>query len=122
MVAHRGTSTARDAAGDRQNVTLGVAPIASLQLPARALDFDSLLQSARVVGSLLAAAGRGFLDDLFACFPGFASALLDAAQQFIGSNPAQQKQDDQDGQNHTQSAGWTIPPIPAVRPGGKCAN
>ena len=54
-----------------------------LPFPARALDFDSLLQFARTVGSLFAAAGRGFLDGLFDRFAGFAGALLNAAQQFI---------------------------------------
>jgi hypothetical protein len=53
------------------------------QLPARALDFDSPPQLARVVDGLLAAAGRGFLDGLFDRFTGFARALLNAAQQFI---------------------------------------
>ena len=37
-------------------------------------------------------------------------------------NPAQQKQDDQNGQKHTESAGRVITPIPAVRPGRECAN
>jgi hypothetical protein len=60
-----------------------VAAAPHLQFAARALDFDSLPHSARAVGRLLAAAGRGFLDGLFDRFPGFASALLNAAQQFI---------------------------------------
>ena len=38
------------------------------------------------------------------------------------SNPAQQKQDDQNGQKHTESAGRVITPIPAVRPGRECAD
>ena len=83
IALHRFTSAARDAAGDRENVTVGFAPAPGLQLPARALDFDSLPQLARAVGGLLAAAGRGFLDGLFDRFPGFAGALLNAAQQFI---------------------------------------
>jgi len=48
------------------------------QPPAQALDFDSLPQLARAVGSLLAA-GRGFLDGLFDRLTSFAGALLDAA-------------------------------------------
>jgi hypothetical protein len=83
MVTHRRTSLAPGTAGDPENVTLGVAPAASLQLPARVLVFDSLHQSTRAVGSLLAAAGRGFLDGLFDRFPSFAGALLNAAHQFI---------------------------------------
>ena len=121
-ILHRFTSAAQGAAGDREDLTLVVSPAPNRQFPPRALDFDSLPQFARAVGSLLAAAGRRFLDGLFDRFPGFAGALLNAAQQLIGSNPAQQKQDDQDGQNHTQSAGRTIPPIPAVWPGRQCAN
>ena len=61
----------------------GVAPDSSRQFPARALDFDSLSQFTRAVNSLLAAAGRGFLNGLFDRFPGLASALLNAAQQFF---------------------------------------
>ena len=83
MVAHHCTSAAPGADSDRENVMVAVAPAPGLQLPARALDFDSFAQSARTVGSLLAAARRGFLDGLFDRFPGFAGALLNAAQQFI---------------------------------------
>ena len=50
---------------------------------ARALGFGWPAQSARTVDNLLAAAGSGFLDGLFHRFPGFAGALLNAAQQFV---------------------------------------
>jgi hypothetical protein len=55
--------------------------------------------------------------------PGEASLAepLAITEGFI-SNPAQQKQDDENGQKHTQSAGRTISPIPAVWPGGECAD
>jgi len=40
----------------------------------------------------------------------------------FNSNSAQQKQDDQNGQHHTQSAGRTIAPIPAMWPGRERAD
>jgi hypothetical protein len=80
---HRRTSAAQGTAGDREDLARAVAPALHLQLPAQALGFDSLPQFARAVGSLPAAAGRGFLDGLFDRFTGFAGALLNAAQQFI---------------------------------------
>jgi hypothetical protein len=52
---------------------------------------------------------------------GSSAQSLAKVRAFI-SNPAHQKQDDQNGQKHTQSAGRTIPPIPAVWPGRECAN
>ena len=77
------TSAAQGAANDRENFTLVVTPAPHRQLSARALALTALPQFARAVGSLLATAGRGFLDGLFDRFPGFAGALLNAAQQFI---------------------------------------
>jgi hypothetical protein len=80
---HRLTSAAQGTADDREENTLAVAPGPDLHFPARALDFDALPQFARAVGGLLAAAGGSFVDGLFDRFPGFAGALLDAAQQYI---------------------------------------
>jgi hypothetical protein len=82
LLARRFPAATHRVADDREELTLVVAPARSLQFPARALDFDSLSQVARAVGRLFAAAGRGFLDGLFDRFPGFAGALLNAAQQF----------------------------------------
>jgi hypothetical protein len=53
---------------------------------------------------------------------GASSAKSLAIMRVFISNHAYQKQDDQDGQKHTQSAGRTIPPIPAVWPGRERAN
>jgi hypothetical protein len=83
IALHHFTSATQGAASDREDLTLVVAPAPNLPFPARALDFDSLPQFARAVGSLFAAAGRDFLDGLFDLFTGFAGALLNAAQQFI---------------------------------------
>jgi hypothetical protein len=61
-----------------------VAPDFQWRISVRALRFDSLFRSARVVGSLFAAAGRGgFLDRLFDRFTGFSGALLNPANQFF---------------------------------------
>jgi hypothetical protein len=84
FLAHRFTSAAQRVADDREELTLIVAPAPNFQFPARALDFDSLPQFARAVGSLFAAAGgAGFLDSLFDRFAGFARALLNPANQFF---------------------------------------
>jgi hypothetical protein len=84
LLAHRFTSATQRVADDREELTLVVALAPNLQFPARALDFDSLPQFARAVGSLFAAAGgAGFLDGLFDRFTGFAGALLNAANQFF---------------------------------------
>jgi len=64
-LAHRCTSEAQGAASDRGGSYAHRCSGPDLQFPARALDFDSLPQSARVDGSLFAAAERGFLDGLF---------------------------------------------------------
>ena len=50
MALHRFTTAAQGAAGDREDLTLVVAPAPRRQLSARALDFDSLPQFARAVG------------------------------------------------------------------------
>jgi hypothetical protein len=73
----------QDSSVNREELTLVVAPAPNLQLPARALDFALVPQLARAGGGLLTAAGGSFLDGLFDRFTGFASALLNAAQQFI---------------------------------------
>jgi hypothetical protein len=69
--------------GEGREFTLLVRAPHNRQFPYRALDFDSIFQSARAVGSLFAATGRGFLESLFDRFTGFAGALLNAAQQFV---------------------------------------
>ena len=53
IARHRFTPAARGAAGDREDLTLVVAPAPRRQLSARALDFDSLPQLARAVGAYL---------------------------------------------------------------------
>ena len=50
---HRCTSAAQGAARDWEDLTLVVAPALNFQFSARALDFDSLSQFVRGVGSLL---------------------------------------------------------------------
>ena len=84
LLAHRFTSATQRVADDREELTLVVALAPNLQFPARALDFDSLPQFARAVGSLFAAAGgAGFLDGLFDRFTGFAGALLNPESERV---------------------------------------
>jgi hypothetical protein len=80
-IARRDNASPLQAIGRTERTWLLRPP--DLQFPARALGFHSLPQFARAVGSLLATAGRGFLNGLFDRFTCFAGALLNAPQQFI---------------------------------------